>query len=63
MMKWSHNNLMKVIIQGKEKNLSHCLFFDASGKILPNSNLFEFVRENRKINLFYHREHATEGKE
>lgn len=48
MMKWNHKNLMKVIIQGKEKNLSYRLFFGASGGILPNSNLFEFFREFKK---------------
>lgn len=47
-MKWNHNNLMKVIIQGKEKNLSYWLSFGASGNILPDSNLFEFFREFKK---------------
>lgn len=48
MLKWNHNNLMKVTIQGKEKNLSYRLFFGASGNILSNSNLFEFVIEFKK---------------
>lgn len=46
MMKCNHNNLIKVIIKGTEKN--PVIFFGASGNVLPNSNLFEFVREFKK---------------
>lgn len=61
MLKWNHNNLMKVTIQGKEKYLSYRLFFRASENILSNSDLFEFVIEFKKNKFALPQ--RTEGKE